>query len=197
MRSPSNSIEPLVISPRSAWSRLEIALSVVDLPAPLAPRRATTPPARQRLALGLKGDAHGFREDDPVDDAAVVVDRADPALLDVATARAVDVLQDLLDHGEVAAARVEGGRDVPRGRVAGRPDVLLGAAPPDAPEVIDREAVFLRLLDGRRARLPPVPLEHVVRPVVAGDVDPGRALLDARRPAREVSGLEAPLPREP
>src|SRR5437870_5193208 len=45
MRSPSNSIEPLVISPRSAWSRLEIALSVVDLPAPLAPRRATTPPA--------------------------------------------------------------------------------------------------------------------------------------------------------
>jgi len=155
------------------------------------------PLARQRLALGLNGDAHGLGEDDPVDDAAVVVDRADPALLDVAMARAMDVLQDLLDHGEVAAARVEGGRDVPRGRVAGRPDVLLGAAPPDAPEVIDREAVLLRLLEGRRARLSPVPLERVVRPVVAGDVDPGRALLDARRRQREVPELEAPLAREP
>ena len=91
---------------------------------------------------------------------------------------------------------MEGGRDVPRGRVAGRPDVLLGAAPPDAPEVIDREAVLLRLLEGRRARLPPVPLEHVVRPVVAGDVDPGRALLDAGRRQREVPELEAPLPGE-
>src|SRR5207302_10974432 len=107
------------------------------------------PRARQGRALRFAGAAHGLGEDDSVDDAAVVVDRADPALLDVATARALDVLEDLLDHGEVAAARVEGGRDVPRGRVAGRPDVLLGAAPPDPPEVIDREAVLLRLLEGR------------------------------------------------
>src|SRR6478735_5077651 len=41
---PSNRIEPLVTSPRSAWSRLEIAFSVVVLPAPLAPSSATMPP---------------------------------------------------------------------------------------------------------------------------------------------------------
>jgi len=33
-----------VTSPRSARSRLEIAFSVVDLPAPLAPNSATMPP---------------------------------------------------------------------------------------------------------------------------------------------------------
>src|SRR5438876_3301400 len=49
------------------------------------------PLARQRLALRFDGDAHGLGEDDSVDDAAVVVDRADPVLLDVATARALDV----------------------------------------------------------------------------------------------------------
>src|SRR5256885_11076763 len=37
--SPSKMMEPLVTSPRSAERRLEIALSVVDLPAPFAPRR--------------------------------------------------------------------------------------------------------------------------------------------------------------
>ena len=45
MRSPANSMLPLVTSPRSARSRLEIALSVVVLPAPLAPSRATMPPS--------------------------------------------------------------------------------------------------------------------------------------------------------
>ena len=43
-RSPSNMIAPLVTSPRSARSRLEIAFSVVVLPAPLAPSSATIPP---------------------------------------------------------------------------------------------------------------------------------------------------------
>ena len=41
---PSKTIEPLVTSPRSVRSRLEIAFSVVVLPAPLAPRRAVMPP---------------------------------------------------------------------------------------------------------------------------------------------------------
>ena len=44
-RSPLNSIAPLVTSPRSERMRLEIAFSVVDLPAPLAPRSATMPPS--------------------------------------------------------------------------------------------------------------------------------------------------------
>ena len=43
-RSPSNSIEPFVTSPRSVRRRFEIAFSVVVLPAPLAPRIATMPP---------------------------------------------------------------------------------------------------------------------------------------------------------
>jgi hypothetical protein len=43
-RCPSNTIEPLVTLPRSARIRFEIAFSVVVLPAPLAPRSATTPP---------------------------------------------------------------------------------------------------------------------------------------------------------
>jgi hypothetical protein len=40
-----NSTEPLVTSPRSDRIRFEIALSVVDLPAPFAPSNATTPPS--------------------------------------------------------------------------------------------------------------------------------------------------------
>jgi hypothetical protein len=40
-----NSIDPLVTSPRSARSRFEIALSVVDLPAPFAPSSATIRPS--------------------------------------------------------------------------------------------------------------------------------------------------------
>ena len=42
--SPSNTIEPLVTSPRSECSRFEIALRVVVLPAPFAPSSATMPP---------------------------------------------------------------------------------------------------------------------------------------------------------
>src|SRR5512132_2473830 len=45
MRTPSKWIAPLVTSPRSACSRFETAFSVVVLPAPLAPRRATMPPS--------------------------------------------------------------------------------------------------------------------------------------------------------
>ncbi len=53
-----NSTEPLVTLPRSASSRLEMAFSVVDLPAPLAPSRATMPPlgTRQRHALQHQDD---------------------------------------------------------------------------------------------------------------------------------------------
>ena len=45
---PSHSIVPLVTSPRSVRSSPEIAFRVVLLPAPLAPRRATMPPAGTR-----------------------------------------------------------------------------------------------------------------------------------------------------
>ena len=45
MRSPRHRIVPLVTSPRSARSRLEIAFRVVVLPAPLAPSSATMPPS--------------------------------------------------------------------------------------------------------------------------------------------------------
>ena len=44
MRSPSNMISPRVTSPSSVLSRPEIAFSVVDLPAPLAPSSATIAP---------------------------------------------------------------------------------------------------------------------------------------------------------
>jgi hypothetical protein len=45
MRWPMNSIVPFVTSPRSARSRLEIAFSVVVLPAPLAPSNVTILPS--------------------------------------------------------------------------------------------------------------------------------------------------------
>src|SRR6516165_3257279 len=45
IRSPAKLIEPLVTSPRSARSRLEIAFNVVVLPAPLPPSNATMPPS--------------------------------------------------------------------------------------------------------------------------------------------------------
>jgi hypothetical protein len=41
---PSKAMVPLVTSPRSARSKLEMAFSVVVLPAPLAPSSATMPP---------------------------------------------------------------------------------------------------------------------------------------------------------
>ena len=44
MRSPSNTISPRVTSPSSVLSSPEIAFSVVDLPAPLAPSSATMAP---------------------------------------------------------------------------------------------------------------------------------------------------------
>ena len=44
-RRPLNSIVPLVTSPRSAASRFEMDFSVVLLPAPLAPSRATIFPS--------------------------------------------------------------------------------------------------------------------------------------------------------
>jgi hypothetical protein len=50
-RSPRSSMPPLVTSPRSPLSRLEMARSVVVLPAPLPPSRATMPfsaPAARR-----------------------------------------------------------------------------------------------------------------------------------------------------
>ncbi len=45
MPSPMNSMLPFVTSPRSVLRRPETALSVVLLPAPFAPRRATMPPS--------------------------------------------------------------------------------------------------------------------------------------------------------
>jgi hypothetical protein len=44
MRSPSKMISPRVTSPSSVLSSPEIAFSVVDLPAPLAPSSATIAP---------------------------------------------------------------------------------------------------------------------------------------------------------
>jgi hypothetical protein len=45
MRSPRSSMLPLVTSPRSPASRLLMARSVVVLPAPLPPSKATTRPS--------------------------------------------------------------------------------------------------------------------------------------------------------
>ena len=45
MRRPSNSTEPLVMSPRSDRSTPEMAFRVVVFPAPLAPSRVVMPPS--------------------------------------------------------------------------------------------------------------------------------------------------------
>ena len=54
---PSKRISPLVMAPRSAGSRLEIAFSVVVLPAPLAPSSA-------RISPGAKPQADVMQRDD-------------------------------------------------------------------------------------------------------------------------------------
>ena len=69
--SPSNTIEPLVTSPRSACSRLDIAFSVVVLPAPLAPSSATMLAARHVERHALE------HQDDVVVDDLDVVDAKD------------------------------------------------------------------------------------------------------------------------
>jgi hypothetical protein len=66
---PSNSIEPLVTSPRSACSRLEIAFSVVVLPAPLAPEQRDDAAARHFERHALQ------HQDDVVVDDLDIVDR--------------------------------------------------------------------------------------------------------------------------
>ena len=48
--------EPFVISPRSDSNRLEIDLSVVDLPAPLPPRSAVMPPFGNFQAYTLQNE---------------------------------------------------------------------------------------------------------------------------------------------
>ena len=63
MRSPRNSIVPLVTSPRSARSRFEIAFSVVVLPAPLAPSSATMPPSRHLERHALQHEDHVVVDD--------------------------------------------------------------------------------------------------------------------------------------
>ena len=63
MRSPRNSIVPLVTSPRSARSRLEIAFSVVVLPAPLAPSSATMPPSGTVERHALQHEDHVVVDD--------------------------------------------------------------------------------------------------------------------------------------
>src|ERR1700688_10499 len=50
---PANVMSPLVTSPRSGRRRPLIALSVVLLPAPLAPRRATRPPSCTSIEMLL------------------------------------------------------------------------------------------------------------------------------------------------
>src|SRR5262249_24804049 len=53
MRWPPSSMLPLVMSPRSVRSRPEMALRVVDLPAPLAPSSVVMPPSRTSSAPPL------------------------------------------------------------------------------------------------------------------------------------------------
>ena len=53
MRWPPSSIVPLVTSPRSVRSRPEMALSVVVLPAPLAPSSVVIPPSRTSIDTPL------------------------------------------------------------------------------------------------------------------------------------------------
>jgi hypothetical protein len=66
---PSKMIEPSVTSPCSVGSRPEIALSVVDLPAPLEPSSATILPCGHRQRLSAQ------HEDDVVVDDLDVVER--------------------------------------------------------------------------------------------------------------------------
>ena len=64
--------------------------------------------------------ANGLGGHDAVDDASVVVDLADARRPDVALAFALDVLKDVVDHGEIASRRVEaGGCQVPGETAAG------------------------------------------------------------------------------
>ena len=59
MRWPPSSMVPFVMSPRSVRSRPETALSVVVLPAPLAPSSATTAPARTSRSTPRKACTPG------------------------------------------------------------------------------------------------------------------------------------------
>ena len=52
--SPMNSMVPLVTSPSSLLRRPEMALRVVDLPAPLAPRRVVIFPSSQEMDRPLR-----------------------------------------------------------------------------------------------------------------------------------------------
>ncbi len=128
-------------------------------------------------------------------DAAVVVDAADPRrVLHLALALAVDVLLDVLDHGEVRPGDVEAGRDVALGRVARGDRVLFRARPPDADDVVAREADLGRRLQRHGVHHAPAPQDHPVG-LDLPDLQPLRALLVARVRDGDVRDREAVLLR--
>src|SRR6266498_4625092 len=95
--------------------------------------------ASERLLAELRlGGADRLRVQDAVNDAPVVIDRAETReVLQVPLVPArVAILLDVLENREIRSRRMKGRRDVALGRVAGRNHVLLRSAPPEPDDVI-------------------------------------------------------------
>src|SRR2546427_8757424 len=146
---------------------------------------------RLALAVSFLRRADRLGGDDAENDAAVVVDAADAALVfHLALALGVDELLDLLDHRVVAAGNIERGGDIALGRVARRDHVLFGAAPPYAHDLGAREADLGGGLERGRVHHAPTAQDHPVG-LDLPDLQPLRLLLVPRVRDRNVAHFEA------
>ncbi len=102
---------------------------------------------------------------------------------------------DVVEHGEVAAHTVERQRLVAIGRSTRRQHVVFGTGPPDADEILHREADVHRFLDRHLVHHAPAPHDHVVG-LFAADLQPLGFLFLAGVIHRHFGELEAMLFRQ-
>ena len=100
------------------------------------------------------------------------------------------VFQDVLDHLGALAGGVQRQCVVTLGAFTDVLDVGLGTGPPDAVQLVTREAGGLGFLQRRRVHHAPAPQQHIVRMALA-HLQPGGFLFDARRGHRQQLQLEA------
>src|SRR5579864_4483494 len=143
------------------------------------------------LAILILRLADRLDDHDRVRDSARVIDRADPRLvLEVALASAVDLPDDVLHHREIRPVRRERRRYVTFGCITRRNDVLLGAGPPHAENLVARITELRGRLERDRIHHAVTPEDDVIRAELP-NLQPLRFLRVARRRDRDLGEIEA------
>src|SRR5579864_4312229 len=149
--------------------------------------------ALAEIGLGL---ADCLDDHDPVSDPPRVIDRAYARLvLQVALTGPIDFLHDLLHYREVRTVGRKRGGDVALRRIASRNNILLGACPPYAQNMVARKAELGCGLEGDRIHDTVAPKDDVIGTQLP-DLQPLRFLRVARGRNRYLGKVEAVTRRE-